>query len=331
MENERALADELTNGCPKLGLYPIRVVAKQTGIGVHTLRAWERRYGLPRPSRTAGTHRLYDVDDIALLRRVQQLILSGTPPGRACAFVLAEAEHALLTPDDESHVQIFHGSDLRAPLVEAFVEFCEECANRILSEAFHLLGPEVALTDVVLPALAELGTAWKDGRASIASEHFGSGLIRARLLSAFEGGSHGEHQPMALVGSAPEDQHEIPAMVMAFLLRRRGWRVIFLGPCVPFEAFAEIIERKRPNMICLSSNTNQTVPGLVDVLTRLHSTPDGSSIALTYGGLPFKLKPSLRAVLDGVATYLGDDLLTAADAASTLVIRPSTVEAGAGA
>src|SRR5437879_13661198 len=94
MENIDLHADPDVEACANLGLYPIRVVAKQTGIGVHTLRAWERRYGLPRPSRTAGTHRLYCANDIAMLRRVQNLVNEGTPPSRACAFVLDQASAA---------------------------------------------------------------------------------------------------------------------------------------------------------------------------------------------------------------------------------------------
>jgi MerR family transcriptional regulator, light-induced transcriptional regulator len=330
MENERAQADDFSEECPKLGLYPIRVVAKQTGIGVHTLRAWERRYGLPRPSRSAGTHRLYGIEDIALLRRVQHLILSGTPPGRACAYVMSESEHVPIQPEEEHEQPAvdFHDSTLRGPLVKAFTELCEECANRILSEAFHLLGPEFALTEVVLPALADIGQAWAEGRASIAAEHFGSGLIRARLLSAFEGGSRGEHQPVALIGSGPKEQHEIPGMVLALLLRRRGWRAMYLGSCIPYDALEDAIVRKRPNLVCLSSTTDATVPALFDVLAQARCLPECASTTLAYGGLPFKNDPGMRSCLDGIATYLGDDLLSAADFASTLVDHAPGVLAG---
>jgi len=305
-------------------MYPIRVVAKQTGIGAHTLRSWERRYGLPRPSRTTGTHRLYDVEDIALLRRVQQLILTGTPPGRACSYVLTEAAHAPRQLEADARAGAALGGALRNPLVEAFVELCEECANRVLSEAFHLLGPELALTEVVLPALAELGTAWKEGRASVAAEHFGSTLIRARLLSAFEGGSRGEHQPVALVGAGPGDQHEIPALVLALLLRRRGCRAMFLGQSVPLEALCDIIPRKRPNLICLTASTDGTAAALVDTLLQARSLPEAASIALAYGGLPFGRDAGLRCRLEGIATYLGDDLLVGADKASALLSQTIT-------
>lgn len=38
----------------------IKRAAELTGVPEHTLRAWERRYGLVAPARTDGGYRLYD-------------------------------------------------------------------------------------------------------------------------------------------------------------------------------------------------------------------------------------------------------------------------------
>jgi MerR family transcriptional regulator, light-induced transcriptional regulator len=318
-------------GCDgEMGLYPIRVVSKQTGIGIHTLRAWERRYGLPRPSRTAGTHRLYGTDDIAHLRRVQQLLRGGTPPSRACALVLAETRDSPADGDADNPTPTVASRDLFEALAAAFINLDEEVANRLLSEAFCLFGPELALAEVVLPSLCAVGTAWAEGRTSVAAEHFGSGLIRARLLGAFEGGSRGDTQPVALLGACPGDQHEIPTMALALLLRRRGWRAVFLGADTPFEALADAIQRKHPRLICLSSATEETIPALVELLRRLRRLPECGTVLLAYGGPPFKHDPRLREQLEGTAAYLGDDLPSAADRAGVLVERFSGVRPALG-
>ena len=47
--------------------YRIRAVAELTGVSTATLRAWERRYGVPTPSRTASAYRLYGDEDVALV------------------------------------------------------------------------------------------------------------------------------------------------------------------------------------------------------------------------------------------------------------------------
>ncbi len=47
--------------------YNLKAVIHETGLNAETLRAWERRYGLPKPERTAGGHRLYSQHDIQML------------------------------------------------------------------------------------------------------------------------------------------------------------------------------------------------------------------------------------------------------------------------
>ncbi|MGM0552657.1 MAG: MerR family transcriptional regulator [Pseudomonadota bacterium] len=61
------------------GLYPIRHVCAETGVNDVTLRAWERRYGLIRPQRTPKGHRLYSNEDIALIKRILELLEQDIP------------------------------------------------------------------------------------------------------------------------------------------------------------------------------------------------------------------------------------------------------------
>jgi methanogenic corrinoid protein MtbC1 len=183
----------------------------------------------------------------------------------------------------------------------------------------QLFGPEGALVDVVMPALAEIGTAWEEGRVSVAAEHFASGLIRSWLVSLLEASTKGDPRMIVLVGAAPNDQHEIPTLALTVLLRRRGWHAVFLGAGMPFDDLTDAIVRKRPQLVCLSASIEGSVPGLVDALLQLRCLPEAGSVILTYGGLPFKVNALLRDPLDGIATYLGDDLRGAADLASTLL------------
>jgi hypothetical protein len=100
---------------------------------------------------------------------------------------------------------------------------------------------------------------------------------------------------------------------------------------MPFEALVDAVMRKRPHLVCLSSSTCSTVPDLVDALMRMRRLLETKSVTLTYGGLPFRQDRTLCEPLAGIATYLGDDLTTAADNASALldsVLAASTVVTG---
>ncbi len=52
----------------KTPTYNLKAVVRETGLKPDTLRAWERRYGVPAPQRTDSGHRLYSQHDIDTLK-----------------------------------------------------------------------------------------------------------------------------------------------------------------------------------------------------------------------------------------------------------------------
>jgi DNA-binding transcriptional MerR regulator len=68
----------------------IGAVARRTGVAVTTLRAWESRYGVLRPGRTEGGHRLYSEEDVDRVLAVLRLTSQGWSVGAAAASITAE-------------------------------------------------------------------------------------------------------------------------------------------------------------------------------------------------------------------------------------------------
>ena len=60
------------------GLLEIGTVARELGVAPSTLRTWERRYGLIVPRRGRLGQRLYDPDQVVVLRRVLSQVRRGT-------------------------------------------------------------------------------------------------------------------------------------------------------------------------------------------------------------------------------------------------------------
>jgi len=65
-----------------MSLYSIGEVARICGINPVTLRAWQRRYGLLKPQRTEGGHRLFNDDDLDTIRTILGWINRGIPVGQ---------------------------------------------------------------------------------------------------------------------------------------------------------------------------------------------------------------------------------------------------------
>ena len=63
--------------------YNLKAVIKEIGLTADTLRAWERRYGLPMPQRTRGGHRLYSERDIHVIKWLRRQQSDGLAISRA--------------------------------------------------------------------------------------------------------------------------------------------------------------------------------------------------------------------------------------------------------
>jgi DNA-binding transcriptional MerR regulator len=90
-----------------MSLYSIGEVARICGINPVTLRAWQRRYGLLKPQRTEGGHRLFNDDDLDTIRTILGWINRGIPVGQVKSLLegkvealpggWSQGEHRLLT------------------------------------------------------------------------------------------------------------------------------------------------------------------------------------------------------------------------------------------
>ncbi len=74
------------------GRFRINWVAENTGVAEATLRAWERRYQVPKPSRTPSGYRLYSPDDVALVRKMRELCEAGVAPAEAAKQLQLDQE-----------------------------------------------------------------------------------------------------------------------------------------------------------------------------------------------------------------------------------------------
>ena len=68
VNNMERVNEAIRAGDVKAPVYNLKAVVKETGLNPATLRAWERRYGMPQPQRTEGGHSQYCQHDIDTLQ-----------------------------------------------------------------------------------------------------------------------------------------------------------------------------------------------------------------------------------------------------------------------
>src|SRR5215211_313089 len=230
---------------PGPGFLRIGELAKRTGVSPELLRAWEQRYGLLQPARTAGGFRLYSAADEARVQRMQRLVSGGLAAAQAARLILSREP----VPGTASATIL---EDAAGNLVASLDRLDEQAANTALDRLFASYTVEMVLQDVVLPYLHRLGERWEAGDVSVAQEHFASNLLRGRLLGLAQGWGQGQG-PGAILACLPGEQHELGLLVFGVALRRRGWRITYLGTDSPIAAVADTARSALPAVVVLLS------------------------------------------------------------------------------
>jgi DNA-binding transcriptional MerR regulator len=262
---------------PRLGLLQIGDLARRVGVRVDTLRAWERRYGLLHPSRSAGGFRLYSSNDEAIVRSMLADIERGYPPSQAAKLALARSRTRENPPGTEQPEDVAAATadpgrldSLRTQHGEALRRYDGTRAQDLFDAALAEFTLHAVLRDVVLPCLSHIGDAWARGDMSVAEEHFASQLIRERLLALARDWDRGGG-PRALLACPSGERHDIGLICFGIVLSRNGWRVTFLGPDTPISALTGAIPALAPDLIVLSAIVEEWFISITSPLRALAS------------------------------------------------------------
>lgn len=257
--------------------YPIRAVAKLTGLSIDTLRAWERRYGAVTPVRD-GRGRLYSADDVERLRLLQRAVAAGHSIGRA-ATLGAEALRALTA--ERSPASAAPPADFSA--IHAALRRLDGVAlDRELAKHAATLPPIRLVEDVLLPAMRDAGGEWHRVRGGIASEHVMSATLRHLLGTFLRLYARDDRETRLLFATPSGDRHEVGILAAAMLAASHGVGVTYLGPDLPADEILAARDASGATVVVLGV-TMEDAPGLSNELQRLagHLPPN---VELWLGG-----------------------------------------------
>jgi len=265
MNESSAVAVEQTAG------FTISAVARRLGVAPATLRTWDRRYGVSPSLRTAGAHRRYTNADVALLQRMQALIVSGMPPADAARSAQTEAATPAgpsasrdaadlgegLTPGapvqavPDPHRPPASGASEQRGLSRAATALDTEAAAKIIRRCVSRYGTAWAWDEVVSPVMRAIGRKYEKesaaggAAAGIDVEHHLSHVIMRELVRHSEVTSAVNTRPV-LLASAPDEQHTLPLYALAGALAERSIATRILGGRTPDAALAAAIRRTGP-------------------------------------------------------------------------------------
>jgi DNA-binding transcriptional MerR regulator len=270
--------------------YPIRAVARMTGLSVDTLRAWERRYDAVVPRRS-GRGRVYTDADVARLRLLGGLVKCGHAIGTVAG--LSDAELGRLLKGTEAHTdrEAPVGVAPLEPLMDALDLYDLGRIETTLNRHALVLPPRELVFGVVVPLLQEVGRRWEDGRLRPAQEHLVSAIVRSVLGGVLRAIARPDRSPRIVFATPSGERHELGLLCAALLAASAGYGVVYLGPDLPAEDIEHAAQQARARVILVSLTT----PGVVSraKLKRLGRPPQG--VELWVGG------PEAHALLPLVA------------------------------
>jgi methanogenic corrinoid protein MtbC1 len=273
----------------------IAAVARRTGVGEHTLRKWEQRYRVLRPSRTDGGQRRYSEEDVDRVEWLAARLAEGYRIGEAAVMLTAAGGPAPGTPEE-----------LREALLAAASRDGRDGLEALLDHALALYPLEEALREIICPCLVKLGEAWASGRLTVGHEHLASAAIRARLERTLAE-QRGAVRGVAVLACAPDEQHELGLLMLACLLRADGWGVVYLGQSTPVADAVQIARNRDARVVAFSVTMPQNVKTLEREFVGLRG--DGAHETLVGGA------SASEALAKRIgARYVGGDLADAVPA-----------------
>jgi len=230
----------------------IRVVAVRTGLPMETLRAWERRYGFPRPDRRAGSNRrLYSEKDVERLLAIRRAIERGYRVGDLITKSIAELDGLpdIQVPTAPRNV------DLVALLARDAVGEVEAELRR----AAAALGPRRFVTDVAHPFAVRVGEEWNRGRLEVRHEHMATECLVTQLRRELAAFQDAEGRPRVLLATLPGEPHTLALQMVALFVVTLGAKPRLLGGPTPARDIVACVQATGADVVGL------TLTGAADV------------------------------------------------------------------
>ncbi|WP_191906504.1 MerR family transcriptional regulator [Hymenobacter baengnokdamensis] len=230
--------------------YSISDLEQLSGVKAHTIRIWEQRYNLLKPSRTTTNIRTYSETDLRRLLNVATLCARGHRISQVVRLSEEECQTAALAFCNE--VKPADSARLNA-LLGAALDLDEPRLHRQFDEAISEMGTEETMLRLGYPLLQRLGVSWKEGSLSLAQERLVAQLLRQELLASADA------LPLIPLAQAeaprwllflPEGEwQELSLLFMNYALRARGRQVLYLGANLPLADVVAAAQAFRPTVL----------------------------------------------------------------------------------
>ena len=235
--------------------FTIKDIENLSGIKAHTIRIWEQRYKFLNPTRTETNIRFYSNDELRIILNIALLNKYGykiSHISRMSHKSICEKVLSLTDADAKANIIV-------NDLLQCMVDFNVESFEIILTNYINSNGIEKAVVQIIYPFLEKVGVLWLTSHINPAQERLVSNVIRQKLIVGIDSIPTKKISAAKVCLFLPEGEyHELSLLFVAFLLKKKGVPVIYLGANIPFEELKSVTSAKKPDYLY----THLTTAGL---------------------------------------------------------------------
>lgn len=250
---------------------PIREISRLTGVNSVTLRAWERRYGLLKPTRTSKGHRLYSREDIQRVKDIQSWLVRGLAIGKV---------RAVLAEDYAADASAPHGNvwqDYAAQLTGAVQDLSRRKLENLLSELTSIYPVEVIADELLAPVLESLQ---QSRYANATRREFLDKVIGEHICIGQQRLRQGAYDAGILLIKLNVDEADVLPHMLNYALLTNGYKSEYLG-AIPTEEWVFAAEQLQPRLVLLYSDS---ATKLTEVTQQVHTWEQMLHVPLVFSG-----------------------------------------------
>jgi len=228
--------------------YSIKDMEHLSGIKAHTIRIWEKRYGLLDPDRSDTNIRSYSDKDVRRILNVAMLVKNGYKISAVALFDEQRLQLEVIRINRNSTEPDKNIDQLLFLTVNLDTFGFETLMNLIISQN----GFKKTIEQVVFLFFERIGILWQTGSIFTAHEHFVSNLIRNRLIREIGNFESNESAKSVLFFLRNDEWHELGLLYFTPLAAEAGLRCVYLGQSLPFEDLSNLLTAQKYDFVCTS-------------------------------------------------------------------------------
>jgi DNA-binding transcriptional MerR regulator len=237
-----------------INVFSIKDLENFSGIKAHTIRIWEKRYRILEPDRTDSNIRTYNESELKKILNVAYLNRNGLKISR-----IAELSDDELTSQVIAVSSIVDSSDRNfqpGKILMSAIKFNETHFREVLKTFTINYGIEEAYMKFYYPLLERAKILWQTGSLSRAQEQFVRNTIRNIMVVEEQNLQivQGKSKISVAMINTSDNLSDNNFLFYKYLLRKRGFDVIFTGGILPASEVIEIHKIKPFEYLVVNSS-----------------------------------------------------------------------------